>query len=135
MLGSLYDAINRLEYSFEWSASIPSKTKAIEYYFDDLTVSKLQELLNDKDCISKEILNEENYCSDCGGHTSSVLNIVYNLTPEEKQKDLDNCLRYRRAAIHFISKCLERNPSEIECCNRVLKSKNLEIFLNKSLQL
>ena len=129
MLGSLYDAIDRLEYSFKWSASIPSKTKTVDYYFDELTVSKLQELLNDKDCISKEILNHENYCSDCGGNGSSVLQIVYNLTPEEKQKELTRCLAYRMSAIHFINNTLERHPNEVECCTRVLKSKNLDNYL------
>lgn len=87
MLGSLYDAIGRLEYSFKWESAIPDRTKVLEYYFDEISVEELQGLLNDESCVSKEILNQENHCSDCGSNTRSVLSIVYNLTPDEKQKE------------------------------------------------
>jgi len=129
MLGSLHDAIGRLEFSFKWAAAIPDKTKLVEYYFDEISLIKLQELLNDTSCVSREILNQENHCSDCGGNTQSVLNIVYNLTPEEKQKELTQCLMYRNSAINFINKTLERNPNELVNCIKILKSKNLEIYL------
>ena len=129
MLGSLYDAIGRLEYSFNWEAAIPDRTKVSEYYFDEISVTELQELLNDASCVSKEILNQENYCSDCGSNTQSVLSVVYNLTPEEKQKELEQCLSYRNSAINFINKTLERHPNEVLSCTKILKSKNLEIYL------
>lgn len=129
MLGSLYDAMERLEYSFKWEASIPDKTKVLQYYFDEISVADLQVLLNDASCVSREILNQENHCSDCGGHTQSVLNMVYNLTLEEKQKELVQCLSYRNSAINFINKTLERRPGEVPSCTKVLKSKSLEIYL------
>lgn len=129
MFGTLHDAIGRLTYSFKWEKSIADKTKTLEYYFDDLTVSKLQDLLNDNSCVSKEILNQENYCSDCGGHTLSALSLIYNLTEEEKQQELTQCLAYRKSTINFINKTLQRNPDQKEECIRLLKSKNLEITL------
>ena len=125
MLGSLHDAIRRLEYSFTWENTIPCKTKTVDYYFDEVTADQLQVILNDLTFVSRGIATQENYCSDCGGSNSSVLTVVYKLTDEEKQEELNHCLKYRRSAIKFITGCLERNPDQAADCIKVLERKNL----------
>jgi len=130
MLGSLYDAIERLEYSFAWENNIPDRTEIIEYYFDEVTINQLQTILNDDSYISKEIDTQEYHCSDCGGRRSSVLIVTRKLSFEEKQKEIDKCLKYRKAATQFINKCLDRNPNQKADCTRILESKNLLQAIN-----
>lgn len=128
MLAALYDAIERYEFSFKWENKIPVKTKELEYYFDEISVDYLRELLNDKEALSFNLSTRDHYCSDCGGSNETHLKIVYNLSEKEKEQEYSNCINYRKASKNFILKCLERNPDQKDSFERVTKDK--EIFKN-----
>lgn len=126
MLSALWDAIGRLEHSYNWEARIPSMTKVKEYYLYEIDMDELKDLVNN--CDSLEIITIKEHCSDCGSHTESHLKGKYDYTEEEKQKELDHCLNYRRSAINFIKKCLENHPDQKEDCDRVLLNKGLKLI-------
>lgn len=125
MYSSLWDSIERLEHSFKLEGEINHKTKIREYYFEEITVNELKALLNNEDIISSEIVTTDHHCSDCGGYPQSVLAITYALTEDEKRKELDQCMSYRRSSASFINKCLLNNPDQKNDCIRILKNKNL----------
>lgn len=125
MLGALRDAIERLEHSYTWEARIPSMTKEREFYLYEMNVDDLRALVNN--CEDLEIVTVDNHCSDCGGSTESHLKCTYKFTEEEKQKELDHCLNYRRSEIKFIKKCLENHPDQKDACLKILSSKGLEL--------
>ena len=129
MLAALWDAIERYDYSFTWEDEIPSKTKTISYYFDEISIENLQIVLNDDTVISKCIKVTEDHCSDCGGRINTVLEVVYKLEDNEKLTELEHCLDYRSSAKRFIIKCLERNPDQVDSFNKVTANmKNFENF-------
>lgn len=103
MLAALYDAIKRYYFSFTWESEIPFKTNTISYYFDEISIEDLKIVLNDDTVISKDIKVTEDYCSDCGGRTNTVLEVVYKQSENEKLAELDRCLRYRSSAKNVYS--------------------------------
>lgn len=125
MFGTLWDAIGRLEYSYTWEARIPSMTKEREFHIYDMSMDDLKALINS--CEDLEIVTVENPCSDCGGSIESHLKGTYKFTEEEKQREKDHCLKYRKSAINFIKKCLENHPDQKKDCDRVLLNKGLKI--------
>lgn len=103
------DAIKRYTYSFKWEKEIPNKTHSIAYYFDELSIEELKFLLSDEAVINHEIVNQEHYCSDCGGRNETYLKATYNYTEQEKADDLEHCLNYRKAAIQFIQRYIDKS--------------------------
>ena len=128
MLAALYDAIDRYNYSFKWECEICDKTKVISYYFDEISIEKLKSVLNDDIAVSKEIVIKEDHCSDCGGRTNTTLEVVYNLSGDEKASELGRCIAYRNAAKNFITQCLVRNPDQLGSFNKITAT--MENFKN-----
>ncbi len=128
MLAALHDAIDRYNYSFKWECEISDKTKVISYYFDEIDVEKLKSVLTDDTVVSKEIVIKEDHCSDCGGRTNTTLEVVYNLSEDEKVSELGRCIAYRNAARGFINRCLVRKPDQLESFNKITAT--MENFKN-----
>lgn len=129
MLAALRDAIERFDYSFKWENEIPTKTRTISYYFDELSVEDLKVVLNDDTAVSKQIITNEDHCSDCGGRINISLEVVYKLSEDEQLREREHCLKYRNAAKSFIIKCLDRNPDQLDSFDKVIsKMKNFKNF-------
>lgn len=100
-------------------------TKEREFHIYDMSMDDLKALINS--CEDLEIVTVENPCSDCGGSIESHLKGTYKFTEEEKQREKDHCLKYRKSAINFIKKYLENHPDQKKDCDRVLLNKGLKI--------
>lgn len=121
------DAIGRYTYSFKWEKEIPNKTHSIDYYFDELSLEDLKFILSDETVIKHEIVNQEHHCFDCGGRTETHLKATYNYTEQEKASDLEHCIKYRKAAIQFIQRYIDRSQENKDQVIAWLEYKNLEI--------
>lgn len=121
------DAIGRYIHSFKWEKEIPNKTHSIDYYFDELSIENLKFILSDETVINHEIVNKDHYCSDCGGRTETYLKATYNYTEQEKASDLEHCIKYRKAAVQFIQRYIDKSKENKEQVIAWLEYKGLEI--------
>lgn len=121
------DAIERYTYSFEWEKEIPNKTHSIDYYFDELSIEDLKLILSDETVIKHEMVTQENYCSDCGGSNETYLKATYNYTEQEKASDLEHCTKYRKAAVQFIQRYIDKSKENKDQVIAWLEYKGLEI--------
>lgn len=129
MNAAVYDAIGRYEYSFKWEKDLENKTRKVEYFLEELTLVELRGLLADKAAVSVELVKHEvSFC--CEGSAIEVsIEMEYNLTQDEKKEELHKCLNYRKNAVIFVRRWIHRKPEQTESVLKVLKSKNLEMFL------
>ena len=128
MLGALYDAIGRLEFSIEWEAKIPHRLVTVEHCFGDLSVAELKELLDDPSYTSKDITSDDDHCSYCGERTDKLV-LTRSTTQQEQNDKMSQCMNYRKAAINFINGCIERHPDQKKSCMEIINRKGLKEYL------